>query len=140
MTTSPTTSLFDPKSTDKISAGTFAYISARNRQNLYNLIIKEFKKSGLTQADLARRLGKTTDLVSRWFSRPRNMEVDTASEILFAISGAGLTFQPQYASAAKSKIASKSYDFAQTVSAETPTKSSDDISIRLVSRDTRVAA
>lgn len=101
MTTSPTTVLFDPNSTDKISAGTFAYINARNRQNLYNLIIREFKKSGLSQADLARRLGKTTDLICRWLGRPRNLEIDTASELLFAISGGALTFQLQYPSTAK---------------------------------------
>jgi len=103
MSTSRTTVLFDPTSTEKISAGTFAYIAARNRQSLYNLLVREFKKSGLTQADLARRLGKTTDVVCRWLSRPRNMETDTASALLFAISGAALRFQPHYPSAAQSR-------------------------------------
>ena len=101
MSTSPTTALFDPTSTEKISGGTFAYIAARNRQSLYNLIVREFQKSGLTQTDLAKRLGKTTDLVCRWLSRPRNLETDTASTLLFAICGAALQFQPHYPSAAQ---------------------------------------
>lgn len=103
MSTSRTTALFDPKSKEKISDGTFAYIAARNRQSLFNLIIREFKKSGLTQADLARRLGRTTDVVCRWLSRPRNMETDTASAILFAISGAALKFLPHYPSSVQAE-------------------------------------
>jgi transcriptional regulator with XRE-family HTH domain len=55
---------------------------------MYDLVIKEFRKSGLTQADLARRLGLGTDRVCRLLGGPGNWTLDTASDLLFAISGA----------------------------------------------------
>jgi len=88
MSISPTTSMSKPTGSEKISIGTFGYINARNRQHAYDLVIRQFKKSGLTQAALASRLGKGADVVSRLLSRPRNWELDTFSELLFAISGA----------------------------------------------------
>ena len=99
MSTSQPIALFDPTSTEKISMGTFAYVSARNRQSLYNLVIREFKKSGLSQVDLARRLGKTADVVCRFLGRPRNAELDTISEYLFAICGAALRFETHHPAA-----------------------------------------
>jgi hypothetical protein len=84
MSTSQTTVLCKPEGSNKISIGTLGYIRARNRLRAYNLVIREFKKSGLTQADLARRLGKAPEIVSRLLSRPRNWELDTFSDLLFA--------------------------------------------------------
>jgi hypothetical protein len=72
------------------------YVRARNRQRAYNLVIGELKKSGITQADLARRLGKAPEVVSRLLSRPRNWELDTFSDLLFAISGAVPTYGASY--------------------------------------------
>jgi hypothetical protein len=88
MNTSQTTVLPKPTGNEKISLGTFGYINARNRQRAYDIVIHEFKKSGLTQASLASRMGKTSDIVCRWLSRPQNWETDTFSSLLFAISGA----------------------------------------------------
>jgi hypothetical protein len=96
MTTSQTTVLAKPEGSNKISAGTLGYIRARNRQRAFNLVIREFKKSGLTQADLARRLGKAPEIVSRLLSRPCNWELDTFSDLLFAISGAVPRFEADY--------------------------------------------
>jgi transcriptional regulator with XRE-family HTH domain len=96
MSTSRTTVLSKPEGSNKISLGTLGYIRARNRQRAYNLVIREFKKSGLTQADLARRLGKAAEVVSRLLSRPRNWELDTFSDLLFAISGAVPRFDTDY--------------------------------------------
>ena len=93
MSTSQTVARFDPNSTEKISSGTLAYIRARNKNALYNLIIREFKKSGLTQTDLAKRMGRTADVVCRLLGRPTNMEIDTASDFLFAICGAAFRFE-----------------------------------------------
>jgi hypothetical protein len=41
-------------------------------------------------------LGKTTDVVSRLLSRPRNWELGTFSDLLFAISGAVPRFDADY--------------------------------------------
>ena len=55
---------------------------------MYDVVIKEFKRSGLSQADLARRLGLGTDRVCRLLGGPGNWTLDTSSDLLFAISGA----------------------------------------------------
>lgn len=96
MTTSRTTGLSEPMGNAKISLGTLGYVRARNRQRVYDLVIREFKKSGLTQAELARRLGKAPEVVSRLLSRPGNWELDTLSDVLFAISGAVPTYRVGY--------------------------------------------
>lgn len=100
MSTSPKAStwLQKPEGDAKISEGTFGYITARIRQRAYDIVIREFKKSGLTQAQLCRRWGKTADQVSRFLSRPGNWELNTFAEALFAISGAVLRFEHNYPS------------------------------------------
>jgi hypothetical protein len=96
MSTSQTIGLSEPTGSTKISIGTLGYINARNRQRAYDLVIKEFKKSDLTQADLARRLGKAQEVISRLLSRPQNWELDTFSELLFGISGAVAAYTATY--------------------------------------------
>lgn len=96
MSTSQTTGLSEPIGADKISVGTLGYIRARHRQRAYDLVIKEFKKSGITQADLARRLGKSPEVISRLLARPTNWEADTFSDLLFAISGAIASYRAEY--------------------------------------------
>lgn len=93
MTTYLTTTPFKPTGAERIPKGTLGYFRAGNRHRLYSLFIKEFKVSGLTQADLARRLGKKPDVVCRLLAAPGNLQADTLSDLLFAISGA----QPTYA-------------------------------------------
>ncbi|SRR5216684_4605039 len=96
MSTSATAGLSEPEGTDKISIGTLGYIRTRNKQRAYNLVIKEFKKSGLRNADLAKRLGKAPEVVHRLLSRPQNWGIDTLSDLLFAISGAVLRFSSDH--------------------------------------------
>ena len=88
MSISQTTGLSEPVGADKISIGTLGYVRARHRQRQYDLLVGEFKKGGITQADLARRLGKSPEVVSRLLARPSNLEADTFADLLFAISGA----------------------------------------------------
>jgi transcriptional regulator with XRE-family HTH domain len=87
-TSHTTTGPSEPIGANKISRGTLAYICARHRQRQYDLVIREFKKSGLTQKQLADRLGSTPDVISRLFARPSNWEADTFARLMFAISGA----------------------------------------------------
>lgn len=119
MSTSPTTWLSKPKDDKKISAGTFGYINARIRQRAYNLVVKEFKKSGISQATLARRWGKTPDIVSRLLARPGNWELNTFAEALFAINGAILSFGALYADEAE--VPKLQFSSAQLVDPEQPT-------------------
>src|SRR3954453_18486799 len=105
MSTSQTTALFDPTSTEKISLGTLGYVRARSRQGAYNLVIREFKKSGITQADLARRIGKAAEVVSRLLGRPSNWELDTFTDLMFGICGAVPKYDGQ-SPVAQTKISS----------------------------------
>jgi hypothetical protein len=75
-----------------VNPSTLAYFSARNRRKLYSTIIKEFRKSKLTQAQLARRMGQRTDVICRWLSGPGNYTLDTVSNLVFGISGGELTY------------------------------------------------
>jgi transcriptional regulator with XRE-family HTH domain len=102
MTTSPTSILSEPKGADKVPRSTFAYFRARLKHRIYSVIIKEFKKSGLTQADLARRLDMEPAQLSRLLAGPGNLTLETVSDMLFAIDGAELTASTQYPLVARS--------------------------------------
>lgn len=88
----PTTSLCKPEGESRIPAGVLAYFQARNKNRVYELVLSEFVRSGISQATLARRLGKKPDVVCRWLGAPGNWTLDTVSDLLFAISGA----EPEY--------------------------------------------
>lgn len=88
--------LSNPSGTDRVPPGTFGYFQARNKHNAYDLVIGEFVSSGLSQADLARRLGKGPDMVCRLLSGPGNWTLDTLSDLMFAISGAAPVFSLEY--------------------------------------------
>jgi hypothetical protein len=96
MRISPTTNLSEPSGAEKISEGTLTYFRARNRRRLYEFVVKEFERSGLSQAHLARRLGKGTDIVCRWLGSPGNWTADTVSDLLFASSGAEAGYIARY--------------------------------------------
>jgi hypothetical protein len=96
MTTSPTSSLSKPTSDDRISAGTLAYLRARNKARLYEEVLGEFEKSGLTQSQLARRLGKRPEVVSRFLSAPGNWEIDSISDYVFAMQGGELGYSLEH--------------------------------------------
>lgn len=93
MTTSHGNStLCKPEGGKRIPAGTLAYFRARNRNRLYDLVLEAFGESGLTQAELARRLGKRPEVVCRLLGAPGNWTLDTVSDLLFAIGG----YEPDY--------------------------------------------
>lgn len=96
MRTSRSTILHEPSGTDRVPESTLAYFRARNKHRLYSVVIGEFKRSGMSQADLARRLGKGTDVVCRWLRSPGNWTADTVSDLLFAISGAEAGYSIRY--------------------------------------------
>jgi transcriptional regulator with XRE-family HTH domain len=60
--------------------------------HVFTLIHSEFKRSGLSKSELALRLGKGKDQISRWLNSPSNMEIDTLSDLLFAISESEASF------------------------------------------------
>src|SRR6476661_6562493 len=88
--------LSEPTGSERIAPAVFGYFQARNKHNAYDLVMDEFSQSGLSQADLARRLGKGTDLVCRLLGGPGNWTLDTLSDLMFAISGAVPVYDKDY--------------------------------------------
>lgn len=95
MPTSPLTDAFKLTNA-KISRGTLGYVCTRARQWAYNLLVIEFKKSGLSQVELGRRLDKAPEIISRMLNRPGNLELDTFSAAIFAITGGLLSFSVRH--------------------------------------------
>jgi len=79
---------FDPTGAAKLSLGTLDYMRRLNRQRAYELVRREFQRSGITEAELAGRLGKSKDAVAGLLNGPEIWDLDTVSDLLYAISGA----------------------------------------------------
>jgi len=77
---------------DMINVGVLAYMRERNRGHIYNCVIGEFERSGISQAALAARLGKAPEIISRWLASPSNWTQDTVSDLLFGISGTEMQY------------------------------------------------
>jgi transcriptional regulator with XRE-family HTH domain len=67
-----------------------AYFEQRLRNRMLNFLLEKFvaaQKEGLTKAELARRIGKTPDVINRWLGAPTNLTVDTICDLLLGIGG-----------------------------------------------------
>ena len=75
---------------DKIPPGTLSYFRERFRDRLYDLVMEEFLRqgaaSGLTRADVARRIGRRPEQITRWFGAPGNWTLETVSDLLLAVA------------------------------------------------------
>jgi DNA-binding phage protein len=90
MTTYPKTLLIDAIYSDKpLRPFQISYFAERYRNRLHAEILKLFnkvsKERGLTRADLARRLNKRPEQITRWLSAPGNCTQDTVSELMLAM-------------------------------------------------------
>lgn len=85
MTTSQTSFLSEIISGDPIPANKLGYFRARLINRLHELIITEFdrlSKSGeISKADLARRIGKKPEQITRWLGAPGNWTIETVSDL-----------------------------------------------------------
>ena len=76
----------------EIPLGTLSYFRERFRDRLYDLVMEEFLKqdaeTGLTRADVARRIGRRPEQITRWFGAPGNWTLETVSDLLLAIARA----------------------------------------------------
>jgi DNA-binding phage protein len=63
--------------------------AAYDREYFRNVILQELllalELSGATKAELARRLNKRPEQITRWLSAPGNLEIDTVSNLLSAM-------------------------------------------------------
>jgi len=94
MTTSQTPFLSETISAPRLGEPTLAYFRSRFRHRVHAFLLTEFLKrerEGLTKADLARRLAKKPEQITRWLSAPANYELDTISDLLLGM-GSELLF------------------------------------------------
>ena len=112
--------LTPPRDGQKTPFVILAYFRQRQRDRLFDLVHAEFCKSGLTQAELARRMGRRPEVVSRMLGAPGNWRLDTVSDLLFAISGAEAAFTTRYPMAESAPDAAAPADAVATPAAPSP--------------------
>ena len=64
------------------------YFQERFRGRIFNFLIDCFvqeQQNGLTKAKLARRIGKSPEIINRWLGAPSNLTVDSISDLLLGI-------------------------------------------------------
>jgi transcriptional regulator with XRE-family HTH domain len=73
----------------RIPRAQLEYFQARLMLRFYSMIQSTFhrlrKEKGFSKADLARRLGKGQDQVTRWMNSPSNLTIKTISDLLLAM-------------------------------------------------------
>jgi hypothetical protein len=94
MTTSPKTPFLSEvlDGEKKIPPGKLAYFRERFRDHLYEVVVTDFLKKeaagNLTRAQLARRIGRRPEQITRWLAAPGNWTLETVSDLMLAISKA----------------------------------------------------
>jgi hypothetical protein len=94
VTTSPTPFLSEIRSDEAIPVGKRAYFQEKLRNRLYDLVINKFverQEAGFTKKDLAHRIGKKPEQVTRWLAHPGNWTIDTVSDLVLGICGGELS-------------------------------------------------
>ena len=73
----------------QLSKKALGYFRARLKNGLHQLVLTEFLKlvanKGFSRADLARRIGKRPEQITRLLGAPGNWELDTVSDLLLAM-------------------------------------------------------
>ena len=76
-----------------IPEDTLVYFRERLRDRLHSAILEAFirrsRENGLKQADLAIRIHRTRAQITRWFSTPSNLTLDSISDLMV---GLGMDF------------------------------------------------
>jgi hypothetical protein len=80
------TDLARPSGNTAIPSAQLSYVGQMLRNDLHDLTLRAFRDEGLTQADLAQRLGVDDAQASRWLGAPGHWTIETAARLLFAIN------------------------------------------------------
>jgi hypothetical protein len=96
MSMSPITFLSDVLGGESVPKGKLAYFRARLSNLLHEVVLKRFmeleRDEGFTRADLARRIGRKPEQVTRWLGSPGNWTLETVSDLL---AGMGCELRPE---------------------------------------------
>src|SRR5215216_1518405 len=104
MTTLPTTANSSPNALRNMSKGDMAYACLRFQHQAHNLLARVIKEASISQKDLARITGIDEATISRLLSRPRNMEINTLSKLIYGANGATLTIALAYPKTGRSVV------------------------------------
>ncbi len=90
MTTSPQTSYLSELSEGKaIPIGKLAYFRGRLTNRIHELVLTEFNRleneEKISRAELARRIGRKPEQVTRWLGAAGNWTIETLSDLLLAM-------------------------------------------------------
>ena len=73
-----------------IPLGKIAFFRERFRNRLHQLVLQKFitleDTRGFSRADLARRIGRKPEQVTRWLGAPGNWTLDTVSDLLLGMA------------------------------------------------------
>jgi transcriptional regulator with XRE-family HTH domain len=65
------------------------YFQRRVRDRFFDFLRERFEReeaNGLTQAKLARRIGKSPEVISRWLNAPSNLTLDSISDLMIGVA------------------------------------------------------
>lgn len=70
---------------DKISKYWASFFREHFRGEINDQLIESFEASGLSKADIARKLDRRPEQITRWLSAPCNLEIDTISDLALSM-------------------------------------------------------
>ena len=79
--------LSKPTGDEPIAPALLSYVARKLKNDFYHQVMDAFIKSGISQADLAKKLDADKGQLSRQLSAPGNWTIDTVAKMLFAING-----------------------------------------------------
>lgn len=79
-------SILSDLDSDFIPIGARSYIGQRAKNEFYDYVMEKFRASGLTQADIARKIERNPGQINRMLAGPGNWTIETIAELLAAIS------------------------------------------------------
>jgi hypothetical protein len=91
VTSSQPTRLQSELAEKSFSEANLAYLAARAQNRYHDYVLRRFlaaqEEEGLTKAELARRIGKRPELITRLLAAPGNWTFDTVARLLAGIAG-----------------------------------------------------
>lgn len=87
-----------------------AYFRENFRGEINDQFLEAFRSSGLTKADIARKLNRRPEQVTRWFAAPCNLEADTISDLALAL---GLVPKVRFEKAGEEKSNGQVHNFIE---------------------------